>query len=489
MNLRRSVRNLQRHGTELYGVVERITTGAATVRLVNSKKKYTNLPVIGRVEEGDTVIIDLSLGNSPYVRPITVDEDEVVEVFELKAQKAPNPPLQDVYVSSTTGGKGLLLWHGVLWDGYNDPPPDGWYEYDYDDTSWGITYDIRQHSWNPWVNAQGDYEYELIPAAIPISVYMYSPGYYAEQLIRHTIYIAEIESVPKAELIFNYDDIMYAYYLNGTKIWGPDLTHAMDDEKGHRPPFVIDVADLLVEGKNVFAMWTKEQHGIIWPWNPARQYMVYQLTLDRQSTNEELLLSETIDTIRVKDDGGSMAPYGSGQYIPDFDSVVWGDESFLRECPASIPTIGLVAGTNQVYLGDIPAKYAISIQFDAKIPDASSYPRVNQELLMYFYWVYSDSAEGTYVRNWFVYSSKELWFKNSTDVFKVSYSLQLAVDRKGSFLVPRLVRGPIQASQPDTMVVSNLQLDVMKIADISNSPRSIYGSHWDEWYEKYPEYL
>ena len=133
--LRRTVRNLHRHGSEAYATVEQAAGEFATVRLVRTGARYTNLPVIGRVEAGDRVIIDFSLVDRPYVRPETVDEDEVVIDYLRKVQEKPDPPLIDTFYSSLTGAKGYNL--GVQHLSPLRTPP-GWYDIDFDDSSWTV---------------------------------------------------------------------------------------------------------------------------------------------------------------------------------------------------------------------------------------------------------------------------------------------------------------------------------------------------------------
>jgi hypothetical protein len=77
MNIRRTVRDVHRRGTEDYAVVEGVGVDTATVRLTIGGKRLTNLPVISTVEAGDQVIVDYSTGK-PYVRPVTLADDEVV---------------------------------------------------------------------------------------------------------------------------------------------------------------------------------------------------------------------------------------------------------------------------------------------------------------------------------------------------------------------------------------------------------------------------
>jgi hypothetical protein len=77
MDIRRTVRDLHRRGTEDYAVVENTATDTATVRLAVGGKRLTNLPVISTVEIGDRVVVDYSTGK-PYVRPVTLSDEEVV---------------------------------------------------------------------------------------------------------------------------------------------------------------------------------------------------------------------------------------------------------------------------------------------------------------------------------------------------------------------------------------------------------------------------
>jgi hypothetical protein len=77
MDIRRTVRDVHRRGTEDYAVVEGVAVDTATVRLTVGGKRLTNLPMLSRVAVGDRVIVDYSTGK-PYVRPVTMADDEVV---------------------------------------------------------------------------------------------------------------------------------------------------------------------------------------------------------------------------------------------------------------------------------------------------------------------------------------------------------------------------------------------------------------------------
>lgn len=78
--LRRPVRQAQTSGAYVYGLVEDIPFGYATVRLGSPDgARLTNLQVVGGgVAVGDTVIVDYSAGVPPIVRSVTL-EGEVSE--------------------------------------------------------------------------------------------------------------------------------------------------------------------------------------------------------------------------------------------------------------------------------------------------------------------------------------------------------------------------------------------------------------------------
>jgi hypothetical protein len=497
-NLRKTVRNLHRQGTEAHAVVELAAGEFATVRLSGGGARYTNLPVIGRVETGDNVIVDFSLVDRPYVRPETVNEDVVVQEYLLKAQETVDPPLIDIFYSSTVGGWGKNLWNGVRLPGwfyaeYNYPPPEGWYEIDFDesaDTSepgpWNAAVDVAQYGYNEWELWYMDQQ-DKIPGATLVGQSYTSGAIDQQVLIRTTFWLAEEHGLPGSAILrYDYDDRLYGMYLNGTLIAGPDMTAEPGPGKPNGP-WEIQVAHLLVAGKNVIAAWGEEGVWSIWPWNHKMQCIMWKLTTDLKSQVTDVLQEESISTIRTADTGTSLAPYGTGEYIPSFDSVEWGDEAYLESNPASIPLIGLTAGNSHVYLGTVLGKYIVSVQFNVQVPDAASYPRTDLDLYIYVVWSYPGASGWS--RSDMAYASRRLWIPNATATVPVTFSGHFAVSEPNSFIFPRIVRGATPTNEPDTLVISDLKFDVMKIATISDSPRSTYDSHWDEWYEKYPEEL
>lgn len=79
MKLARTVRNTARFGSLVYAVVEGVSLGLATVRLVGRGNRLTNLPVVGSpVVVGQNAVVEMATEGHPFVRPITVAEDEIV---------------------------------------------------------------------------------------------------------------------------------------------------------------------------------------------------------------------------------------------------------------------------------------------------------------------------------------------------------------------------------------------------------------------------
>jgi hypothetical protein len=480
--LRRTVRNLHRGGSEAYATVEQAAGEFATVRLGRTGARYTNLPVIGRVSVGDRVIVDFSLGDRPYVRPVTVIEDEVIHEDLLKIQERPDPPLISIFYSSLTGAKGYNLGVQVA----KITPPAGWYEIDYDDSSWTAAKDPSLHSYGGLTRA---YLAEKWPdGGVTVGEDGKSGALYEQTLVRTQFYMAEEHGLPTVAIMrFDYDDYLYEWWVNENMVWGPDLTAEAGPGKPGGP-FELNIANYLRTGKNVIAAHLQEGVWSIWPWNHKLEFIIWQVGTNLAENVSDVLQEESISTIRAEDTGGSMAPLSSGIYIPDFDSVTWGDEGYLQSNPAAIASIGLTSGNDHVFLGNVLGKYAVSVAFDVQIADAASYPRVDAELYIYFNWTYPGIA-GSYSHADWTYASRELWLGSSGEIVPVSFSAHLAIDEPSAFLFPRIVRGSTPDNEPDTMLISNLRFDVMKIATISDSARSTYGSHWDEWYEKYPDEL
>ena len=77
MTLRQLVKQTKTRASQVYATVESAVLGKATVILVGSSQRITNLPVYGKeVSAGDTVVIDYSSEGIPYCRaPIQYQED------------------------------------------------------------------------------------------------------------------------------------------------------------------------------------------------------------------------------------------------------------------------------------------------------------------------------------------------------------------------------------------------------------------------------
>lgn len=73
MSLRREIRRTKTSG-KTYARVESVIMHKATVTLIGSSNKLTNLPIYGsNVNVGDTVIVEYPTSGQPYIRAITIN--------------------------------------------------------------------------------------------------------------------------------------------------------------------------------------------------------------------------------------------------------------------------------------------------------------------------------------------------------------------------------------------------------------------------------
>jgi hypothetical protein len=92
MSLIQEVKKTKIRGAKVYGVVELSMLGKATVRLVGSSQRLTNLSVFGEsVVTGDTVIVDYSAEGRPYVR------------MAIPQVESSAPPVNIIDKSTSTG--------------------------------------------------------------------------------------------------------------------------------------------------------------------------------------------------------------------------------------------------------------------------------------------------------------------------------------------------------------------------------------------------
>lgn len=78
MTLKQQVKKTKTRSSQMYAIVEMATLGRATVVLLGSSQRMTNLPVYGKsVTTGDKVVVDYSSEGIPYVRVAIQYDDEV----------------------------------------------------------------------------------------------------------------------------------------------------------------------------------------------------------------------------------------------------------------------------------------------------------------------------------------------------------------------------------------------------------------------------
>lgn len=127
MSLRQQVKYTKSRSSQMHAVVESTVLGKATVVLVGSSQRFTNLPVYGKeVSPGDEVIIDYSSQGTPYCRaPIQYTEDAPLETRVIVNEADIDPYdgfvackvclLSNRYFTETIAGD-TFTWTKILFD-------------------------------------------------------------------------------------------------------------------------------------------------------------------------------------------------------------------------------------------------------------------------------------------------------------------------------------------------------------------------------------
>lgn len=144
--IKRQVRQAHQSGVFVYATVEELNLGLATVRLISTGARLTNLPVIGgEIVKGQRVIIDYASGTSPRVRAVQVPLAESPSV--LPDAPVAKPAIGEVPV----GGAGVRV------SGVSDEimSPNVWY-----DLSWtSLVYDTT----DGYMYSSGEPKYIALP--------------------------------------------------------------------------------------------------------------------------------------------------------------------------------------------------------------------------------------------------------------------------------------------------------------------------------------
>ena len=127
MTLRQQVKQTKTRTSQVHAVVESTAIGRATVVLVGSAQRMTNLPVYGKeVSVGDEVIIDYSSQGIPFCRaPVQYEEDEPLETRVIANESIVDGKdgfvavkvglLSNRYFTETVAGD-TFTWTPVLFD-------------------------------------------------------------------------------------------------------------------------------------------------------------------------------------------------------------------------------------------------------------------------------------------------------------------------------------------------------------------------------------
>lgn len=187
MNLKQQVKYTKTRSSQMHAVVESAVLGRATVVLVGSSQRFTNLPVYGKeVSAGDQVIVDYSSQGTPYCRaPIQYTEDAPLETRVIVNEADVDP--YDGFVACKVG---------LISDQYFTETVDG------DNFTWtkALFNDIRYDNRNIWNSTHG-YCGELPTGQYMVTVQLGinhwgGDGYIVVQLLNYYTDDASLGPVP-----------------------------------------------------------------------------------------------------------------------------------------------------------------------------------------------------------------------------------------------------------------------------------------------------
>ena len=177
MSLIQKVKQQKTKAAQMHAIVELAMLGRATVVLIGSNRRMTNLPVYGKsVTTGDEVIVDYSSEGTPYVRAsieYELEPEPEVQVIFAEAPVSNNDGFMagkvtlssDQSFSGTVAGS-IFTWTPILFN-----------EVLYDNLS----------LWNPSAGFFGEMPTGQYVASVNLGFqyYGYASGYFAVQLINY----------------------------------------------------------------------------------------------------------------------------------------------------------------------------------------------------------------------------------------------------------------------------------------------------------------
>ena len=206
---------------------------------------------------------------------------------------------------------------------------------------------------------------------------------------------------------------------------------------------------------------------------------------------------EDTTTYTILGNQGNTSTQPSSYLIPDFDQTIWGEESLVVACPYDTHTAGSErnAAGKKIVMAPPPGKWVGSFKFDIRASNdhGNGFPSWDNEIYLRIYTTHEDTwfpdqhAYRAYMYTIFDNANDTKTFTASgiviTEMIDTVVYPQIYVYRPKAFSPPYW---PYQQDYYDYQI-SNITFDLLLIAELSPKPRSTLGSHWDEWYEKYPE--
>ena len=181
--------------------------------------------------------------------------------------------------------------------------------------------------------------------------------------------------------------------------------------------------------------------------------------------------------------------------IPDFDQVIWGEESLVVPCPFLTGTVNANAQGKNTILAPKTGKWVGSFRYRIRASDdwGNGFPNARNEIYSEIYVSHKDTY---FTKYWNRRCYHSTVFIDENDTKNFTCGGVVLTQEPTTYVYPRIyVYRPRAYSPPYypyqhdyyDYEISDISFDFMLIAYLSDKDRSTEASHWDDWYEKYPD--